>query len=925
MHTPNNAASVQQSRHARRASAASQRDTERKIGRAEAELRKTLGFTPTVAEVSNLIETALDRGMIDPSQVDKARGAMDATRAGTLPPEVAYLALVQASADAVADGEMDTLAAIHAPDDALEIRLLDPSGDPTKARALSGRLGVPKERDRLRGYLKAHHGQRNAYVGIDPRSLDMAGTGKMGNAGDVAARKFVVLDLDHKEAPDTDPGWSRTVEHLSSLGPMMTARSGNGWHVWFRIEPQTGADIAGTAAPLAAAMAAIGADNMARVSGIIRVPGSLNIPTPGKRERGNVLCWSGVTQGPDTSARTWPVEQLCKALRNAAAELSLPGKVKTAATTTSADIAGTATGEKAPRPAPGIEALRMVLDRLPNEPGGPFDDRDAWQGMGHAVKGSAIAGGLDMTEARAMFLDWSLRNGGDADEPERFWDTCNNPHSGWGYVMRTLERVNPTGYAEVQGALAKAAFEASPVDPAQAEQLKSIPAAIEPGVPDWVSEVNQRYAYLESADRILDINPDTGQVDKYLTPEQFKTRLGNQMIASGTRSVALGQAWLTHPQRRQYTKIEWCPVGREPKGALNLWRGFPAATALADDPEWRPLPFAPTDPLKPTLDFIETTIAGGRKDLAEHILNYAAFKAQNPTARPGTVIALVGASGTGKTTLGTMLADLFGPQHSRSISKPEQVLGRFNSALEGTMVLNLEEALFGGDKRIRGLYKDLITSPVINIERKGLDIGAPVPNMAAIIITSNDPNAIPHEPGERRTTFIKVSDVHRQNAAYFAALHGNWTSGGREAFLDFLLKRDVSRFNPRQAFDTPEKAEAAGENGDLPVQFWAELLDSGKAMMLNPDGSEPNWNDGPLTVPDSLLYGAFKDFAKDRGAQLRYLETKAALMRRLEELCPGMRATQPRPTPNRPGVRSRAFPPLGECRTAFNTAMGGGN
>lgn len=680
--------------------------------------------------------------------------------------------------------------------------------------------------------------------------------------------------------------------------PAAEVMSGNGTHLWFPLA--SSAEVQASTSALNGAMTALGADSMGDPGRIIRLPWTINVPSERKRKAGAELVLATVAQ-EDGAAPARSVDDLIALWRGGEAA---PVTVKPALTVTA----------PAALRAPGKASVIDALARLPNGDGvdAEFPTRNAEVAVAHAVRGSVLGTDFDDADVREAFIEWAAQFGDDAEHAGALYDGIRSSRTGWPDLRAMLvERV------------AAVAFEAAP-DPAQAEQLKGIPAALEPGVPDWVAEVNRRYAYLESADRILDINPDTGQVDKYLTPEQFKTRLGNQMIASGTRSVGLGQAWLTHPQRRQYAKLGWWPVGTEPKGALNQWRGFPTGTGLADDPEWRPLPINPPNALTPTLNFVSDVIASGRKDVAEYVLDYAAFKVQNPTARPGTALALVGASGTGKTTLGTMIADLFGPQHSRSISKPDQVLGRFNAALEGAMILNLEEAIFGGDKRIRGIYKDMITSPVINIERKGLDIGAPVPNMAAVIITSNEMSAIPHEPGERRTTFLEVSDVHRQDAAYFGALHGNWTSGGREAFLDFLLKRDVSRFNPRQALSTPEKAKAAGENGDTTVQFWAEVLDSGKLpMILNPDGSEPDWNAGPLTVPDSAIFGAFMAFAKDRGAQLRYLETKAALMRRLEELCPGMRATQPRPTPNKPGVRSRAFPPLDECRAAFNTAMGG--
>lgn len=65
-------------------------------------------------------------------------------------------------------------------------------------------------------------------------------------------------------------------------------------------------------------------------------------------------------------------------------------------------------------------------------------------------------------EARDIWLDWSARNGGDPDKDAEFGDTCRNPHTGWGTLMLTLERLNPAGHEEVTRDSARAAFQSTP-------------------------------------------------------------------------------------------------------------------------------------------------------------------------------------------------------------------------------------------------------------------------------------------------------------------------------------------------------------------------------------------------------------------------------------------------------------------------------
>jgi hypothetical protein len=63
-----------------------------------------------------------------------------------------------------------------------------------------------------------------------PRVGACAGTNKSGNGADVAARRAVFLDFDLKDAPDTDPGWSRTVAELDASGAALVVHTGNGYH-----------------------------------------------------------------------------------------------------------------------------------------------------------------------------------------------------------------------------------------------------------------------------------------------------------------------------------------------------------------------------------------------------------------------------------------------------------------------------------------------------------------------------------------------------------------------------------------------------------------------------------------------------------------------------------------------------------------------
>ncbi len=406
-----------------------------------------------VNELLAVLKDAAQRDQIDPARAGQIEGLYTI---GVLTPDGLKAAVLDALRAGPAAGlALDAIAPAFAPGDVIELRALDPAG--RGAVSLNGRLDNPAERAALVEFVCQHNGRWNLYVGINPRRPDMAGTNQKASAPDVMARRTVVLDLDHKEAKDVDPDWTRTVDALrAELDPLMVVDSGNGVHVWLPVENLSGPDVVqASAAPLAAAMARLGADHMADAPRIIRLPWTVNLPNAGKRARGAIMRIATrlpdpKPKGPSTRPLPLPVDQLCHSLEGVAVRLGLPGRGKSGTAASPSRMASEG-GEKTPRPAPSADVLRLALAELPNNPGGPFDDRGKWVDIAHAVKGASIAGGIE-AEGREAFVRWSQKWGGDPDEPGRVWDGISRPQTGWGPIMRALRTVNPAGATLVKDA-----------------------------------------------------------------------------------------------------------------------------------------------------------------------------------------------------------------------------------------------------------------------------------------------------------------------------------------------------------------------------------------------------------------------------------------------------------------------------------------
>ncbi|PVH30326.1 hypothetical protein DDE20_01870 [Pararhodobacter oceanensis] len=394
-----------------------------------------------------LLANARDAGLVDAKSAENITGRI---AMGMLSGK----ALVDAICTELARGPsagmaLDAIAPLFAAGDVVELRALDAAGGGSVA--FCGRLD--KDRTALAEFIARHIGRKNIYFGANPRKAEMAGTTRAASAADVAVRRAVVLDLDGKDAPDADPDWIRTLCALREQGPALVLDSGNGHHVWLRCD----ATDAASTTPAADAMRSLGADDMSDPPRIARLPYTVNLPTATKRKRGSVPCLALPEPADATRSNvSRPLAEVCQAIKSIARTNGLPGRGAADARTSGSASRYTADGErKTGQPAPSADLLRLSLERLPND--GPFDNRDDWLDVCHAVKGACLAAGIE-AEGREAWLAWCEQWGGDPVHDQAAWDGIVDPGTGWGTLMQMLENTNPTGRIEVKAAEARHAF-----------------------------------------------------------------------------------------------------------------------------------------------------------------------------------------------------------------------------------------------------------------------------------------------------------------------------------------------------------------------------------------------------------------------------------------------------------------------------------
>ncbi len=130
------------------------------------------------------------------------------------------------------------------------------------------------------------------------------------------------------------------------------------------------------------------------------------------------------------------------------------------------------------------------------------------------------------------------------------------------------------------------------------------------------------------------------------------------------------------------------------------------------------------------------------------VMSWLADLVQNPSRKPGTSVVVRGKKGTGKTKAAQWVRALF-PRNSLSVSKRDQVLGRFNGHQAQLVLLICEESFWAGDPQAEGVMKDLITGETLAIEAKGKDVFE-VQNHVRLWQCTNQSWAVPATWDERR-------------------------------------------------------------------------------------------------------------------------------------------------------------------------------
>lgn len=407
-------------------------------------------------------------------------------------------------------------------------------------------------------------------------------------------------------------------------------------------------------------------------------------------------------------------------------------------------------------------------------------------------------------------------------------------------------------------------------------------------------------------------------------------RVPSVMIVKNTQTVEykpLVETWLKSPTRKTYKQLVFKPAPGLIAGEttlpdvpiLNLYQGL-AFTPLPGD-------------CQPILDHIREVWCSGASAAYDYVLGWLARLFQRPGERGHTVIVLRSGEGTGKNIVIDILVNAFG-EHATVAVKTDDLTGRFNDHLGTSVLVFANEAVWGGSKDHEGVIKSLITDEELPVERKFLPKYR-VRNCCHLIMASNNDWVAPVGLDDRRFVILDVNEGKKGDSAYFQRLSDHIANGGAEAFIEHLLKLDISAFKPRQLPDLgmnqATKRDAKIRSADTITQWWIQCLEAGEILLNNAiqsaDGTWTSvsgtsfptaniargWEDGTVQIGKQTIYDSYIQWAKKSN---RHIEHSSSLGKKLKELS-DIRDVRPSASTDPDRRRVYVLPKLSFCREQF--------
>jgi hypothetical protein len=303
------------------------------------------------------------------------------------------------------------------------------------------------------------------------------------------------------------------------------------------------------------------------------------------------------------------------------------------------------------------------------------------------------------------------------------------------------------------------------------------------------------------------------------------------------------EIWSSNLERRNIHQIVMKPHQKTSEEVYNLWEGYDYKNTGDYDIE----------KVQYFLDHIKNIWANGDEEIYEYLLNWLAHIIQKPEEKTQICVVLKSIEGVGKTMLLKMIGKIMGDGYYDTIYEMEKALGRFNKCLEKKLLVNFNETHWGGNKKMGGTFKGLITDDTMNIESKGVD-GYTTDNLLNCVITTNEDWVVQVSANDRRFFLIECKDQTLKKDGIEKI-----KNTPLQDLANFFYNRDISEFNPRKIKVTEMKQEQIVMNFDSVENFFYNILEGDiEIFSLRTETGEFD-PEQPITIYKENLYDLYME------------------------------------------------------------------
>tara|TARA_R110000803_G_scaffold157221_4_gene221648 strand:- start:933 stop:3740 length:2808 start_codon:yes stop_codon:yes gene_type:complete len=339
--------------------------------------------------------------------------------------------------------------------------------------------------------------------------------------------------------------------------------------------------------------------------------------------------------------------------------------------------------------------------------------------------------------------------------------------------------------------------------------------------------------------------------------------------------------WNSNGNRRDVKRIAFDarPDGERDPNIFNIWQGY---NVNSEDAQ-----VFDEDDADAILDHIFNIWCQGNTEHYEYVINWFAHILQKPWIKIGTLLALKSDQGAGKGIIFDMIGKIMGSAHYSQSASMANITGDFNGGIEGKVLIDLDEAFWGGEVKMMGKMKNLITERSQLINKKCKE-AYEVENTTAFSITTNNSLFAGVEKGDRRHMCLNLDNKYAgietpETRVYIEAVRG--AASGKEvpekvygAFAKFLYNVNLDGFRPRKIPRTELLQDQIERGWGSVVRWWKDCLSDGSFGLADYDKQYKNtgandYNSGQKKTEYDVsmeCYGYIKDLVNGRIVQETY-------------------------------------------------------